>query len=577
MRFTNYKNHQIQKMKKVTELKDIGLEKIFPSPRNPRKTVSETELDELAQNIKNQGLLQPITVRPVGDAYEIVCGERRYRAVRKNAESNMKATIACIVKEMSDEEAFEAMITENLQRKDVDPMEEAFAFCELVKAGRTVDEIAERFGKNKRFIQERLKLNSLITPLKTFTTKGVLPIAGAMMLSKLKKELQNTFFEYLEERYERDEGLVIEVKEIRSWIQREFMRLDTAKFLEYDEDDEEALPTEDWNKGQFEKCATCCMNTGNADCLFYQIKGDHYCTDRECFEKKIAAFSFYEIERLGEGRFAMEGQKLNQDYVVILDDDPDVKQGYDSMKRIRKSLLDMIREKGYKIVPSASFDNGRCKYYHDDERIPKLLKQGKVVECVSLGSPYNINIEKVYFYTPSCKDEEPEEFEASAEARKLADKYRSEREKTLANLDNRLRDWSVYTYGKDYSRRTDELTIEEEHLFWALILADCSKELREEISGSVIVRGEDVVQYVRQNFSGENKRRWLRDYINETCRRRSSYESASRIVMRMLYQYEYPDDFRKLFGKLSDTFEKRTAKIKARLQELGYGANGEKV
>lgn len=567
-------------MKKVTELKNIGLDKIFPSPRNPRRTVSETELDELAQNIRNQGLLQPITVRPAGEAYEIVCGERRYRAVRKNAGSDKKATIACIVKEMSDDEAFEAMITENLQRKDVDPMEEAFAFCELVKAGKTVDEIAERFGKNKRFIQERIKLNSLITPLKIFTTKGVLPISGAMMLSKLKEELQNTFFEYLEERYKANEELVIEVSEIRSWIQREFMMLDKAQFLEYDEDDETALPTEAWNKGQFEKCASCCMNTGNAGCLFYQIKGDHYCTDRECFDKKTAAFSFHEIERLGEGRIAKEGQKPGWGYVVILDDDPDVKQGYDYTRRVRKLLLDMIREKGYMTVPSTSFDNGRCKYYGDDERIPKLLKQGKLVECISLGSPYNISIEKVYYYTPNCRDEGPEapgEAPEEREARELALKYRIERERTLAKLDDRLRDWSLDTYGKDYSRRTDGLALEEEHLFWALILADCSKELCEEIGGSVVVKADDVIPYVKENFSEENKRRWLRDYINETCRRRSSHESTARTVMRMLYRNEYPDEFKKFFDRLSEAFEKRTARIKARLQELGYNNKGEKI
>ena len=150
---------------------EIEVSRINPSPRNPRKTFSETDLAELAQNIRNQGLLQPITVRPVGKTYEIVCGERRYKAVKKNAEDDKvkKATIACIVKEMSDEEAFEAMITENLQRKDVDPIEEAFAFGELVKSGKSIDEIAARFGKTKRFVQERCKLNPTLTPLNNFS------------------------------------------------------------------------------------------------------------------------------------------------------------------------------------------------------------------------------------------------------------------------------------------------------------------------------------------------------------------------------------------------------------------------
>ena len=66
-------------MEKVSELRNIELGKISPSPRNPRKTFNEEELNELAQSIQQKGLLQPITVRPVGKAFEIVCGERRYR------------------------------------------------------------------------------------------------------------------------------------------------------------------------------------------------------------------------------------------------------------------------------------------------------------------------------------------------------------------------------------------------------------------------------------------------------------------------------------------------------------------
>ena len=188
---------------------EIEVSRINPSPRNPRKTISKEELAELAQSIKAQGLLQPITVRPVdlevlnkdGSTthidFEVVCGERRYRAVRMND----SATIACIVKEMTDEEAYEAMITENLQRKDVDPIEEAFAFGELVKSGKSIDEIAARFGKNKRFIQERIKLNTLITPLKELTTSGNIPIAGAIMLAKLTEDLQNKYLEGLKSRY----------------------------------------------------------------------------------------------------------------------------------------------------------------------------------------------------------------------------------------------------------------------------------------------------------------------------------------------------------------------------------------
>ena len=122
----------------MEKIQEVSLNKIRPSAMNPRKTFDQEALQELADNIKRQGLLQPITIRPVDELlntdgtlchYEVVCGERRYRAVKMNGSK----TISCIVREMTDEDAFDAMITENLQRKDVDPMEESFAFAQLVR------------------------------------------------------------------------------------------------------------------------------------------------------------------------------------------------------------------------------------------------------------------------------------------------------------------------------------------------------------------------------------------------------------------------------------------------------------
>ena len=168
------------------EIKQIPIEQINPSPMNPRKTFDDTAIDELAANIKKQGLLQPITVRLVNDVYEIVCGERRYRAVMKlktaedcENDNRVKAhrkklnnfqTISCIVREMNDDEAFDAMITENLQRKDVDPIEEAFAFSQLVEKGSTVEEIALSFvlSSTKRVDFPNLKaISSTVEPFST--------------------------------------------------------------------------------------------------------------------------------------------------------------------------------------------------------------------------------------------------------------------------------------------------------------------------------------------------------------------------------------------------------------------------
>lgn len=559
-------------MKKVPQLMEIEITKISPSPRNPRKTFSEPDLAELAQNIRNQGLLQPITVRPVGKTYEIVCGERRYKAVKKNAEEDnkKKATIACIVKELTDEEAFDAMITENLQRKDVDPIEEAFAFGELVKAGKSVDEIAERFGKPKRFVQERIKLNTLIAPLKELTTSGNIPIAGAIMLAKLTEDLQNKYFESLKSRYREAADIYTNVREINNWITREFMSLDNADFLQYDEEDETKPPTEDWNTC-FEKCANCCMNTGNAGCLFYSMKEEHRCTDRQCFEKKSAAFLFNKIEKYDD-RLTKEGKKIQVGNVVIIDDG-DEQYGYENVKRIRKSLLQMIRDKGYMIASRDQFD-GECKYYGDDERIPKLLKQEKIIECITLGSAWNITIDTRYYYIKDNKDADPNEDPIAVEARELAEKYGKLLTKMNDNVNDELRKWCS---DKQYSERKGKLLSKEELFFWSFIVLNAGSEIIRESGATEYCDQEKIITYVKNNLTEENMIRWQRGFMNKIFYDKSTYNKLAQRAMRECFKIAYPKPFEELVKKYVDQFEKRSEKIKLRLEEIGYNVIGQKI
>ena len=551
---------------------EIEITKISPSPRNPRKTFSEEDLAELAQNIRNQGLLQPITVRPIGKTYEIVCGERRYRACKLNAEEDKKkkATIACIVKEMTDEEAFEAMITENLQRKDVDPIEEAFAFGELINSGKSIDEVAARFGKTKRFVQERVKLNTLISPLKELTTSGNIPIAGAFMLAKLTEDLQKAYYENIKNRYGDMSELTIEVREINGWISREFMRLESAPFLEYDEEDETKPPTEEWNTC-FEKCANCCMNTGNSGCLFYSMKEDHRCTDRKCFEKKAAAYWFNKIEQFGE-RITKEGDAVQVGNVVIVDGG-DEQYGYDNVKRIRKALLQMISDKGYMIAKPDAFD-GQCKYYGDDERIPKLLKQEKVIECITLGTSWGINVDSCYYYVKGQQGADPDEDPTAREARELADKYDKLLNKMNDNANEELRKWCME---KQYSERKGKLADKEELFFWCFVVLNAGSEIIRESGATEYCDQEKIIAYVKNNLTEENMVRWQRAFINKICYEKATYNKLAQRAMRECFRIAYPKPFEEMAKKYADQFEKRSEKIKLRLEEIGYNVKGKKI
>lgn len=204
------------------QVTDVEMSLIRISPKNYRKTIDENSINELAENIRQFGLINPITVRPVGisdyldeetgeiistgDGYEIVCGERRFRACKLLYDEECKAneilsakkkkkldkyrTIPCVIREMEDEEAFDAMMTENLMREDVDPFEESYAFIEMMKQGKSIEDLALKFGKSVSFIRKRLVLNELIDEIKQMVQADKLSLSVAMYVSRFTKEQQ---------------------------------------------------------------------------------------------------------------------------------------------------------------------------------------------------------------------------------------------------------------------------------------------------------------------------------------------------------------------------------------------------
>ncbi len=290
------------------EIKNIPISEVHPSPMNPRKTFDEDALQELTDNIRQQGLIQPITVRPkviagvepgsgdtvaIPDGYEIVCGERRYRAMSKlNGEAPEQwPTISAIVREMTDDEAFDAMITENLQRKDVDPIEEAYAFSQLLEKGSTAEEVALRFGKSVRFVQDRVKLNNLIPELLLKVREGSMAIAAGMIICKFDEASQRKFLSA----YGNYEKIGKEVA--TRFTDTEFMTLNRSAWYQSDNQADE-----DFEGGCDRKCRECPLNTTNANCLFWEMKAtdDGKCTCRPNFEAKHRAYLLHYIESMAD-------------------------------------------------------------------------------------------------------------------------------------------------------------------------------------------------------------------------------------------------------------------------------------
>lgn len=163
-------------------LRDIPVDLISRCAFQPRRHFDEAALQELADSIKSQGLIQPIVVRPKGDGYELVAGERRWRAMQMAKLHSIKA----IVRDLDDASAAAQALIENIQRKDLNPIEEAMAFNRLLEEfGLTHAQVAEKVGRSRAAVTNLLRLLDLREEVKNMLEQGELSMGHARALIPL--------------------------------------------------------------------------------------------------------------------------------------------------------------------------------------------------------------------------------------------------------------------------------------------------------------------------------------------------------------------------------------------------------
>ena len=160
----------------------IPIEYVKANPRNPRRNFADAELDELAASIKERGIIQPIVVRAIGEAkdrYEIIAGERRWRAAQR---ANLHE-IPIVALEATDSEALELAIVENVQRTDLNPLEEAGGYQRLAgEYGHSHEGIAQMVGKSRSHVSNTLRLLKLPEQVKAYISAGEISAGAARML-----------------------------------------------------------------------------------------------------------------------------------------------------------------------------------------------------------------------------------------------------------------------------------------------------------------------------------------------------------------------------------------------------------
>lgn len=168
-------------------IEDIHVKSIQPNPYQPRKVFDAEAIQELSSSIEEHGILQPIILRKKGTVYEIVAGERRFRA----AQLAKLTEVPAIVRDLTDQEAMELAILENLQREDLTPIEEAEAYKKLMEhLSFTQEQLATRLGKSRSHIANHIRLLALPEKVRDLITNGELSMGHGRTLLGLRQKKQ---------------------------------------------------------------------------------------------------------------------------------------------------------------------------------------------------------------------------------------------------------------------------------------------------------------------------------------------------------------------------------------------------
>lgn len=254
----------------------VAIDQIHESSTNPRLTFEQSKLEELAESIRQHGVIQPITVRPDAQGFEIVAGARRFRAAQLAELFSIPARIV----ELDDAGAMEWQLVENSQRVDIHPYEEAQGFQRLLDMpGYDVPALVAKSGKSASHIYSRLSLLQLIPDVATAFVEERITASHANLIARLSQEHQATAFEQCWRKDWQDrEPHLLPAKHLAAWIETNlYLALAEAPF-----DREDATLNTDAGA-----CVTCTKRSGYNTSLFADVQGDQ-CFDGACYQSKVA-------------------------------------------------------------------------------------------------------------------------------------------------------------------------------------------------------------------------------------------------------------------------------------------------
>lgn len=264
-----------------TEFCMMDLRELYESESNPRRHFNQEFADGLAASVKEHGVLTPLLVRRKSNAadalYEIIAGAQRYRAA-KQAECEL---VPVRIKEMTDEQALEFQLIENLQRRDVHPLDEALGFVKLHEMGKTTEEIVGRLSKSASYVYQRMKLAALIPEAQRLFLEDGMTAGHAVQIARLNPTHQKEVLKWMAR-------TDVSVRDLGEQIANQYHL--TLKGAAFPTDDPELFPMAG-------SCKECPKRSGANPLLFPDVKAKDTCSDPLCYKAKELAFVKLQTEK----------------------------------------------------------------------------------------------------------------------------------------------------------------------------------------------------------------------------------------------------------------------------------------
>ena len=594
----------------------IALDSIVPNDFNPRRNFSEQSLRELADNMTRIGLIHAVTLRPRSDGqegYSLVCGERRFRAARLAGWETIRAKIC----PMSDAEAEDFAIAENLQREDITPFEQGQAFKRLIDTRRyDVGTLALHFGRTRDFVLSRIRLLDLIPEVIELLNSEEINISQALELCRYEKEIQREVYDGYFKMGLDCHWRHLRAKELRSRLAGMYLS--------------------QLNSYRFDKteCASCASNQAN-QVLFADCGDCNVCQNRACMKRKNTEYLIAEAKRLlsecpgiriGYFEDCSQGEVLQalreESYLVRAlgyagyyeahpekpeeprrEDFTDEADYTESMNTFRSAseeyeqeCADIRRrvESGELIRYAVIGDRGIEFYY--DEPIPVTEEQDESNSARQTrpddspgfsGNTFTTVSDIVSFAGESVDPETGEILSSQGEemSAKTIDRAKTqeeiEREEKInvlkerhdnnyqLYLDHMAADMKIALRKTDY--REGALTEEEQRIFWFLLLRTLDRRLYPQFGLNEHdwpISEERQVRICRELTTEQQVlllREFIRDKLMEHC-------SVPGLISRLSGDFvdiHQPDAYREIRSRHKDVYDRRLSGILQRLKTLG--------